>query len=84
MLLQVLNPIHQAIGLNLGDRTAAWLYSELTDACLTPPGMGHLEDPRLTNDLAFRGSLDPPAERLARQIAYRGRWEPDRRRQRED
>jgi len=38
---------------------------------------------RLTNDLAFRGSLDPTVARAARQIAYRGRWEPDRRRRRE-
>jgi hypothetical protein len=38
---------------------------------------------RLTNDLAFRGFLDPTVARLARQIAYRGRWEPDRRRRRE-
>ena len=26
VLLQVLTPIHQAVGANLGDRTAAWLY----------------------------------------------------------
>ena len=32
---------------NLGDRTAAWLYDRLTDACVRPPGMGHLEDPQL-------------------------------------
>ena len=30
VLLQVLGPIHQAIGANLGDRTAAWLYDRLT------------------------------------------------------
>src|SRR5215470_16961905 len=28
--LQVLAPIHQAIGANLGSRTAAWLYDRLT------------------------------------------------------
>ena len=27
VLLQVLSPIHQAVGANLGDRTAAWLYT---------------------------------------------------------
>ena len=42
-----LAPIHQAISANLGDRTAAWLYDRLTDACVRPPGMGHLEDPTL-------------------------------------
>ena len=45
--MQVLTPIHQAVGANLGDRTAAWLYDRLTDACVRPPGMGHLEDPKL-------------------------------------
>ena len=45
VLLQVLTPIHQAISANLGDRTAAWLYDRLTDACVRPPGMGHLERP---------------------------------------
>jgi len=42
VLLQVLTPIHQAVGANLGDRTAAWLYDRLTEACVRPPGMGHL------------------------------------------
>src|SRR5437016_11816616 len=51
VLLQVLTPIHQAISGNLGDRTAAWLYDRLTDACVRPPGMAHLEDPTLTSDL---------------------------------
>jgi ATP-binding cassette subfamily B protein len=58
VLLQVLNPIHTAISANLGDRTAAWLYDELTDACVDPPGMGHLEDPELTNDLQVARDFD--------------------------
>ena len=58
VLLQVLNPIHTAISANLGDRTAAWLYDELTDACVEPPGMGHLEDPDLTNDLQVAREFD--------------------------
>ena len=41
VLLQVLTPIHQAVSANLGDRTAAWLYDRLTEACVRPPGMGH-------------------------------------------
>jgi ATP-binding cassette subfamily B protein len=56
--LQVLTPIHQAIGANLGDRTAAWLYDRLTEACVRPPGMGHLEDPKLTNDLTVARDFD--------------------------
>src|SRR5262245_3712862 len=50
ILLQVLSPIHQAISSNLGDRTAAWLYDRLSEACVRPPGLGHLEDPKLTSD----------------------------------
>jgi len=56
--LQVLSPLHQAIGANLGSRLAAWLYDELTSACVTPPGMGHLEDPRLTTDLTMARDFD--------------------------
>src|SRR5271163_3056056 len=38
VLLQILSPLHQVIGANLGSRTAAWLYDELTNACVAPPG----------------------------------------------
>ena len=58
VLLQVLNPIHQAVSANLGDRTAAWLYDRLTEACVRPPGMGHLEDPNLTSDLTVARDFD--------------------------
>jgi ABC-type multidrug transport system fused ATPase/permease subunit len=58
VLLQVLTPIHQAIGTNLGDRTAAWLYDRLTEACLAPAGMGHLEDPALARDLTAARDFD--------------------------
>jgi len=58
VLLQVLAPVHQAIGANLGDTTAAWLYDRLTDACVRPPGMGHLEDPTLTSDLTVARDFD--------------------------
>src|SRR5438105_3029649 len=58
VLLQVLTPIHQAVGANLGDRTSAWLYDRLTQACVRPPGMGHLEDPALTNDLTVARDFD--------------------------
>jgi ABC-type multidrug transport system fused ATPase/permease subunit len=58
VLLQILTPIHQAIGANLGDRTAAWLYDRLTEACVQPPGMGHLEDPKLTGDLTVARDFD--------------------------
>jgi ABC-type multidrug transport system fused ATPase/permease subunit len=58
VLLQVLTPLHLAIGYNLGDRTAAWLYDQLTDACVDPPGIGHLEDPELGNDLTVAREFD--------------------------
>ena len=63
--LQVLNPLHTAVSANLGDRMAAWLYDELTETCLSPPGIGHLEDAELANDLQVarefdRGMTGPP------------------------
>src|SRR6266478_3879709 len=58
VLLQVLSPIHQALSANLGDRTAAWLYDRLTEACVRPPGMGHLEDAKLTSDLTVARDFD--------------------------
>jgi ABC-type multidrug transport system fused ATPase/permease subunit len=65
VLLQVLAPLHTALSANLGDRTAAWLYDELTDACVAVPGIGHLEDPELAADLQVardfdRGMTAPP------------------------
>ena len=58
VLLQVLAPIHQALGANLGSRTAAWLYDQLTAACVRPPGMGHLENPELADDLTMARDFD--------------------------
>jgi len=64
-LMQVLGPLHTALSANLGDRTAAWLYDELTAACAAMPGIGHLEDPELATDLQVardfdRGMTGPP------------------------
>lgn len=58
VLLQVSSPVHHAVGANLGSRTAAWLYDRLTTACVRPPGLGHLEDPRLTTDLTVARDFD--------------------------
>ena len=58
VLLQVLSPVHQAVGANLGSRTAAWLYDQLTTACVRPPGVGHLENPKLTSDLIMARDFD--------------------------
>jgi len=63
--MQVLGPLHTALSANLGDRTAAWLYDELTGACVAVAGIGHLEDPALAADLQVardfdRGMTAPP------------------------
>src|SRR5262249_24145447 len=58
VLLQVLPPIHTAVGANLGDRTAAWLYDRLTETCVRPPGIAHLEDPELASDLTAARDFD--------------------------
>jgi ATP-binding cassette subfamily B protein len=58
VLLQILTPIQTALSFNLGDRTAAWLYDRLSEACVRPPGMGHLEDPSLTSDLTVARDFD--------------------------
>ncbi|HEX9040166.1 MAG TPA: ABC transporter ATP-binding protein [Trebonia sp.] len=65
VLMQVLGPLHTALSANLGDRTAATLYDEMTGACVAVPGIGHLEDPGLAADLQVardfdRGMTGPP------------------------
>ena len=70
VLLQVLSPIHQALSANLGDRTAAWLYDRLTDACVRPSGVSRLEDPTLTSDLMVAPGARP---RHDRQLAAKDR-----------
>jgi ABC-type multidrug transport system fused ATPase/permease subunit len=65
MLLQVLGPVQTALSANLGDRTAAWLFDELTRSCTELQGIGHLEDPDLATDLQVardfdRGMTGPP------------------------
>ncbi len=58
VLLQVLPPLHLAAGANLGSSAAAWLYDELTVACVEPRGIGHLEDPELAGDLTMARDFD--------------------------
>jgi ABC-type multidrug transport system fused ATPase/permease subunit len=58
IVLQILPPVHTAIGANLGDRTAAWLYDRLSEACTLPPGIAHLEDPELMSDLTVARDFD--------------------------
>ena len=58
VLFQVLTPLHQVISSNLGSKTAAWLYDELTSACVAPSGMAHLENPENINDLTMARDFD--------------------------
>lgn len=58
VLMQLLAPLHQALGANLGSRTSAWLYDRLTTACVGPPGVGHLENPDLAADFAMARDFD--------------------------
>jgi ABC-type transport system involved in cytochrome bd biosynthesis fused ATPase/permease subunit len=58
VLLQVMAPLERAVSANLGSRVAAWLYDRLTEACVAPPGMGHLEDPALAADLTVARDFD--------------------------
>src|SRR5581483_10532515 len=56
--LQVLSPLNTALSANLGSRVAAWLYDRVSDACVGPAGLGHLEDPRLADDLVVAREFD--------------------------
>ncbi len=58
VLLQVLTPAHQAVSANLGSRVSAYLNDALAKACVGPPGIGHLEDPELSEDLTVAREFD--------------------------
>jgi len=58
VLVQVLTPIQTAVSHNLGERTSAWLYDRLSEACVRPNGIAHLEDPALAADLTVAREFD--------------------------
>ena len=58
VVLQMLTPLHVAAGANLGSKTGSWLNDRLIESCVTPPGMGHLERPGLTDDLTMARDFD--------------------------
>ena len=63
--MQVVTPLHTAISLNLGNAVSTYLNERLITSCVTPPGIGHLEDPELAEDLTVarefdRGQTGPP------------------------
>jgi ATP-binding cassette subfamily B protein len=58
VVLQVVPPLHQAVGANLGSRASAWLNDRLIVACNGPAGIAHLERPDLANDLTMARDFD--------------------------
>src|SRR5262245_14252792 len=52
VLLQAVGPLHDTLSTNLGAQTTAWLNDRLLLACTGPPGLAHLEQPALADDLA--------------------------------
>jgi ATP-binding cassette subfamily B protein len=63
--LLVVSPIQTAVSMNLGSRMSAWLNEALIRSCVDPPGVGHLEDADLADDLTTarefdRGMTGPP------------------------
>ena len=56
--VQVLAPLHKALSAMVGARTADWLNDTLMVGAVTPPGMGHLEDAGLAEDLSLARDFD--------------------------
>jgi ATP-binding cassette, subfamily B, bacterial len=65
VLMLIMSPIQTAVSMNLGNKVSAWLNEALIRSCVEPPGIGHLEDPDLAEDLTTarefdRGMTGPP------------------------
>jgi ATP-binding cassette, subfamily B, bacterial len=65
VLMLIMNPLQTAVSMNLGNKVSTWLNEALIRACVQPPGIGHLEDPDLADDLTTarefdRGMTGPP------------------------
>ena len=56
--INALAPVHDAVGANLGARASAWLHDRLLAACVGPPGLRHLEQPDLADQLASARDFD--------------------------
>ena len=55
---QVVGPLHEAIGYDLGNRTSTSLNDRLMAATLDPPGVAHLERADLADDLSMARDFD--------------------------
>ncbi len=65
VLMLIMSPIQTAVSMNLGNKVSAWLNEVLIRSCVEPPGIGHLEDSDLAEDLTTarefdRGMTGPP------------------------
>lgn len=58
VLVQVLPPLHLVVSKNLGDHVACLLYDRLSETCVRPEGMAHLENAEVTSDLAMARDFD--------------------------
>jgi ATP-binding cassette, subfamily B, bacterial len=63
--LLAVSPIQTAVSMNLGSKMSVWLNEALIRSCVSPPGIGHLEDADLADDLTTarefdRGMTGPP------------------------
>jgi ATP-binding cassette, subfamily B, bacterial len=55
---QVVGPLHEALGYDLGNRAATSLNDRLMAATLDPPGVAHLERSDLADDLSMARDFD--------------------------
>ncbi len=55
---QVIGPMHEALGADLGNRTATSLNDRLMASTLGPPGVAHLERADLADDLSMARDFD--------------------------
>jgi ABC-type multidrug transport system fused ATPase/permease subunit len=58
LLLQTSGPLHDALSSNLGARATHWLHDRLLDACVSPEGLAHFENPELADRLAAARDFD--------------------------
>ncbi|HEX2381797.1 MAG TPA: ABC transporter ATP-binding protein [Acidimicrobiales bacterium] len=56
--MQSLGPVHDALSANLGAVAASWMHDRLLHSCVGPPGLAHLEQPGLADELASARDFD--------------------------
>jgi ATP-binding cassette subfamily B protein len=56
--MQAVGPVHDALSSNLGAKVSVYLHDRLMLACVGPPGLGHLEDPELADELSSAREFD--------------------------